>query len=292
MIYIKSFKNYDEFKNIFAVVEHGNGVKSRKNKILLAWLKDRKFLKAWLTLREEVGNFDREIMNNLSYLNAHNVDEMKKSLKWLLEKGVYLYDLDAPDLYYNDFGCIGSSAADTEFFNDCRFCAQIDRRGNDDMITSITSQMCSEEFYKAADPTAWGYKEEYGLMTDVEVLRENGVEASCINMSCGYYEPHTDREFTSKQDLEKCYAFVCHLIEDCTAMFPFEDTLEYAIKSRYGYVFEEDELYDMISEIISTEPYITFDEFYLNYGCSFDKINKERQRDMFFECKSFYNFGN
>lgn len=191
-----------------------------------------------------------------------------------------------------EIGCVGSSAADIEFFNDCRFCAQIDRRGNDDMITSITSQMCSEEFYKAADPTAWGYKEEYGLMTDVEVLRENGVEASCINMSCGYYEPHTDREFTSKQDLEKCYAFVCHLIEDCTAMFPFEDTLEYAIKSRYGYVFEEDELYDMISEIISTEPYITFDEFYLNYGCSFDKINKERQRDMFFECKSFYNFGN
>lgn len=48
MIYIKSFKNYDEFKKIFAIVEHGNGVKSRKNKILLAWLKDRKFLHRWL----------------------------------------------------------------------------------------------------------------------------------------------------------------------------------------------------------------------------------------------------
>lgn len=36
MIYIKSFKNYEEFKVLFGVVEHGNGVKSRKNKIL--WL--------------------------------------------------------------------------------------------------------------------------------------------------------------------------------------------------------------------------------------------------------------
>lgn len=31
MIYIKSFKNYEEFKKLFAIVEHGNGAKSRKN---------------------------------------------------------------------------------------------------------------------------------------------------------------------------------------------------------------------------------------------------------------------
>lgn len=42
MIYIKSFKNYDEFKQLFGVVKHGNGVVSRKNKILLACLKNRK----------------------------------------------------------------------------------------------------------------------------------------------------------------------------------------------------------------------------------------------------------
>jgi len=41
-----SFKDYEEFKELFGIVEHGNGVKSRKNKILLALYKDRRFLKA------------------------------------------------------------------------------------------------------------------------------------------------------------------------------------------------------------------------------------------------------
>jgi len=39
------FKNYEGFKEIFGIVEHGNGVKSRKNKILLALYKDKRFLK-------------------------------------------------------------------------------------------------------------------------------------------------------------------------------------------------------------------------------------------------------
>lgn len=41
MIYIKSFSNYDEFKELFGMNEHGNGVKSRKNKILLSMLKNK-----------------------------------------------------------------------------------------------------------------------------------------------------------------------------------------------------------------------------------------------------------
>lgn len=106
MLYIKSFKNYDEFKNIFAVVEHGNGVKSRKNKILLSWLKDRKFLKAWLALREKLLKYDKEVMDKISYLNARNVDDMKKSLKWVLERGNYLNDPIAHDCYYNVFSSI------------------------------------------------------------------------------------------------------------------------------------------------------------------------------------------
>lgn len=107
MLYIKSFKNYDEFKNIFAVVEHGNGVKSRKNKILLSWLKDRQFLKAWLALREKLLKYDKEVMDNLSYLNARNVDDMKKSLKWVLERGKYLNDpLVHGYCYYNAFNSI------------------------------------------------------------------------------------------------------------------------------------------------------------------------------------------
>ena len=39
-----NFKNYQEFQELFGIVEHGNGVKSRKNKILLSLLKSKELL--------------------------------------------------------------------------------------------------------------------------------------------------------------------------------------------------------------------------------------------------------
>ena len=43
MLYYK-FQNYEEFKNMFGIIKHGNGVCSRKNKILLAYVKDKRLL--------------------------------------------------------------------------------------------------------------------------------------------------------------------------------------------------------------------------------------------------------
>ena len=43
MLYYK-FQNYEEFKSIFGIQYHGNGSKNRKNKILLAYIKNRELL--------------------------------------------------------------------------------------------------------------------------------------------------------------------------------------------------------------------------------------------------------
>ena len=43
MLYF-NFKNYQEFQELFGIVEHGNGTKSRKNKILLSLLKSKELL--------------------------------------------------------------------------------------------------------------------------------------------------------------------------------------------------------------------------------------------------------
>ena len=43
MLYYK-FQNYEEFKNMFGIIKHGNGVCSRKNKILLAYVKVKRLL--------------------------------------------------------------------------------------------------------------------------------------------------------------------------------------------------------------------------------------------------------
>ena len=39
-----NFKNYDEFQDLFGIITHENQKQSRKNRILLAYLKDKKLL--------------------------------------------------------------------------------------------------------------------------------------------------------------------------------------------------------------------------------------------------------
>ena len=79
-------------------------------------------------------------------------------------------------------------------------------------------------------------------MTDVLTLKENGLEVSCANVSCGYYNAHTDEEITVKKDLQKCLDFVEHLIEDCTAVYVHQGT-----DALYDSLFEcEEEIHDIL----------------------------------------------
>lgn len=86
MIYIKSFKNYEEFKELFGITEHGNGVKSRKNKILLACLKDRNLLHWWLSARDVLSqhSVNMEVLNKIDYLSVTNMNGLKAFAKAML----------------------------------------------------------------------------------------------------------------------------------------------------------------------------------------------------------------
>ena len=119
-----------------------------------------------------------------------------------------------------EVGCVGSGRADMEFFKDVRYCIQPDRRNGDDLITSISGAICSEDFLAAIDYAKFGYKETTGLMTDVEELCEKGVGVSCINISCGYYNPHTDHECTSWSELCNALDFAHHICTKLTDVYP------------------------------------------------------------------------
>lgn len=171
-----------------------------------------------------------------------------------------------------EIGCNGSSAVDISFFDDCRYCIQVDRRGNSDMVTSIYENMCSDEFIDDVDCVSYGYRLSKGLMTDVAKLFERGIGISCINLSCGYYEPHTDYEITSKSDLQKCYDFVCHIIEDCSkryeyanSKFDWDDFYNYSEHKYYG---DKDYwlsvIRDEIEYNLSLYPDIKFKDIYYN----------------------------
>lgn len=169
-------------------------------------------------------------------------------------------------------GCHGSSRAEMKFFEDCRYVIQCDRRGNSDLITNIgCSDLCSEKFIQDIDPEKWGYKEETGMMTDVETLKERGLSVSAINMSCGYYNPHTDEEITVKRDLEKCWKFVQHIIEDCTGTYPHEVGDN---EGCFGY-YDEWEIEEEIHSIIQQDPTMTASDLYDMYQTNFPMLRLE-----------------
>ena len=147
-----------------------------------------------------------------------------------------------------EVGCVGSSKADMDFFKDVRFVIQCDRKGSKDLIASICStEIASKEFIEATGHEQFGYHLEEGMMTDVLTLKENGLGISAVNMSCGYYDPHSDHEFTVKRDLINCLNFVEHIIENCTEVYPHQ--YDYQMGGYFDdcyYDFYYDELYELL----------------------------------------------
>lgn len=140
---------------------------------------------------------------------------------WIALKCLERFDvLKVAFFVQEEVGCRGSSGADMKFFKDCRFVIEPDRRGYADLITNIScANICSKEFEEDCGADKFGFKAAHGLMTDVLELVEKGVGISCINVSCGYYNPHTDAEITVKKDLLNCLAFVEYAIANCAKVY-------------------------------------------------------------------------
>lgn len=154
---------------------------------------------------------------------------------WVALRCLERYDaVKACFFWGEEIGCCGSMRADMKFFSDCRFVLQCDRRNSGDLITDICGQLCSDEFLAAIPSEEFGYAPVSGLTTDVGTLKENGLSVSCVNMSCGYYAPHTDHETTVFSELENCLAFVSAIIERCTEVYPHESCSHSFYGDYYG----------------------------------------------------------
>ena len=193
---------------------------------------------------------------------------------WIALKCLEKFDaLKAAFFVGEEIGCVGSSKADMDFFTDCRFVLQCDRRGSNDFITSIcASELCSTDFIAATDFEMFGYHLEDGAMTDVLTLKENGLSVSCVNMSCGYYDPHTDNEFTVKADLLNCLAFVEHIIENCTQVYPHEYDYYAGFGSRFDEFYYD--WYEEFYELLQLHPDITIDQLESAFQGYMPKINR------------------
>ena len=212
--------------------------------------------------------FKTDVTNAILYHHEHADGTGPFHKKWdevpLSARIIHLADVV-------EIGCVGSRNADMGFFEDARFVIEPDRRGYEDLITNISyTSLCSDEFLKDIGFNAFGYQEEFGMMTDVLELKEKGLKVSCLNLSCGYYEPHTDHEFTVKKDLLNCLGLVEHIIENCLSVYPHEN-LESGYYHRYFEIDAETEIWD----ILSWDPEMSVEDLYEMYQTNYPRLKKE-----------------
>lgn len=115
-----------------------------------------------------------------------------------------------------EIGCKGSYDANLDFFLDVGYVIQFDRRGNSDFVTSISGMELSSKRFKhdlTGTLKRHGYKKCTGAMTDVQALKELGINASMCNLSAGYYNPHCPDEFISIEDIDNCLALCENMIK-------------------------------------------------------------------------------
>jgi tripeptide aminopeptidase len=116
-----------------------------------------------------------------------------------------------------EIGCEGSYDPDHDFFTDCGFVLQCDRKGYGDFITKAGGTKLSDKHFQKDIKGIlkdYGYKFESGMMTDVMALKESGILCSMANMSCGYYSPHTAQEYVNINDVRDCLEMVKQIISE------------------------------------------------------------------------------
>lgn len=110
-----------------------------------------------------------------------------------------------------EIGCQGARRAKMEFFKDCAFALEADRRGDEDVVVRASgTDLTSDAFNVAIFPSMSKFDRRFsraGLMTDVQELKEIGLNICAINASCGYYRPHSDEEYVVVREVMKTKRF-------------------------------------------------------------------------------------
>jgi putative aminopeptidase FrvX len=118
-------------------------------------------------------------------------------------------------------GCHGSSKCDENFLQDVGYITQYDAPGNH-LISEICSGVRlfdrdSEFFTKSLDAIESAFGNEMLVQshpyTDISQLKKK-IDVCCINMSCGYYNMHTNQEFVSIEDVENAITAGLNMVKE------------------------------------------------------------------------------
>lgn len=120
------------------------------------------------------------------------------------EKKPYLLFTD-----HEECGGLGAYAATQHFkinLRDMKIFIEIDRRGANDCVFYNHEP---DEFKRNIEK--FGFKEAVGSFSDISIIGRE-LCRPCVNLSCGYYNEHSFREYLRVQELEKTISKVKRMI--------------------------------------------------------------------------------
>lgn len=134
-----------------------------------------------------------------------------------------------------EIGCVGIKEAvkRTEWFSDVLYSITIDRKGGNHILWSqLGVRSCSNTFagQLAMRAIESGIAVEImdGSVSDTIYLRE--IVPESVNVSAGYYDPHTEEEYIRLQDVAKIINWLSHFIINYEVTIPiYTPVLEYSI---------------------------------------------------------------
>lgn len=112
---------------------------------------------------------------------------------------------------------------------ECSFGVIIDRRNAHDII-GYNNKYCmalDDKLEKFAKANGFKFETTTGSVSDADRFSQI---IECVNLSCGYYEPHTSREYTNLNELWNTLQFCSKIISD----FKYESVSEKRMRSFKG----------------------------------------------------------
>ena len=110
-----------------------------------------------------------------------------------------------------EVGCVGTAKALMEFFDDCQYLIQCDRRNSKGIVQSVYgTPLFGEDFKQVLTELGKPYERTLttGMLTDVYTLKNKGLKVACTNLECGYYNPHRDDDYCSINEVMATFNFV------------------------------------------------------------------------------------
>ena len=116
---------------------------------------------------------------------------------------------------------------------DFKYMIELDRKGKEDAVFYDCDNPEFTEFITSFGP----WREDFGSFTDIcEVAPAVG--CSAVNLSVGYYDQHTIKEYVVPSQVDACIENVCRLIEASSDVGKFEFIeAVYDYKGYYGYKY-------------------------------------------------------